>query len=474
MQPMSRLLHALWLLLMLMVRDGDAEACPSRASVRSSLLGHTYIPYTDSNNLDVWDALKQADADPANASLVRLFYSRGTRLGSQEYDSGGGWTREHLWPQSLMAAEHKESMQPVTDIHALRPALASCNSRRNNHRFGTLPTVQPDAKCHLACDASDAVGVCEPADTNKGQIARALFYMAIRYDRVGDVSTGTVEDWYDLVLDNVTAGGAPLLLEWDAAFPPSADERHRNDVVQRLQGVRNPFIDTSPGLARCLFGNATSLLAQASGASASLNSSVVRGVNKAAAVNASENALDAAARNQSQLEDHHEFLIAAGCGLFVVGALSLANLAQRKCKRCAPGEMSPSQLLGEAPSTAARKAPAAPPASFNGMTSAQSGSPSFGAAQPPAETECSHLAGTPTAASTPDAHPDVAPDAQLPSGWEAYLDDDSGETYYHNKITGVVQWELPKPEPQVKLHQSHAQIQMQGQQQRARMQTNRL
>ena len=40
MQPMSRLLPALWLLLMLMVRDGDAEACPSRASVRSSLLGH--------------------------------------------------------------------------------------------------------------------------------------------------------------------------------------------------------------------------------------------------------------------------------------------------------------------------------------------------------------------------------------------------------------------------------------------------
>jgi len=32
------------------------------------------------------------------------------------------------------------------------------------------------------------------------------------------------------------------------AHPPGADEKRRNDVIQRLQGRRNPYID-NPSLA---------------------------------------------------------------------------------------------------------------------------------------------------------------------------------------------------------------------------------
>lgn len=33
---------------------------------------------------------------------------------------------------------------------------------------------------------------------------------------------------------------------------------------------------------------------------------------------------------------------------------------------------------------------------------------------------------------------------ELPNGWVATVDPDSGETYYANTITGETSWELPK------------------------------
>ena len=32
---------------------------------------------------------------------------------------------------------------------------------------------------------------------------------------------------------------------------------------------------------------------------------------------------------------------------------------------------------------------------------------------------------------------------QLPAGWEAHVDPESGDTYYHNEATGVTTWDKP-------------------------------
>ena len=88
---------------------------------------------------------------------------------------GKGWNREHLWPQSLMQAKAKSNDMPATDMHALRAADISCNGYRGNLVFGSVPVGTPArADCPLLiCEGS----VCEPDDTIKGEIARALMYI---------------------------------------------------------------------------------------------------------------------------------------------------------------------------------------------------------------------------------------------------------------------------------------------------------
>jgi endonuclease I len=77
----------------------------------------------------------------------------------------------------------------------------------------------------------------------KGDIARGIFYMAVRYD--GDDGFADLEP-----NDSVDNGSAPyigrlsVLLAWSAQDPPDAAEQARNDVIyDQFQHNRNPFID---------------------------------------------------------------------------------------------------------------------------------------------------------------------------------------------------------------------------------------
>ena len=82
----------------------------------------------------------------------------------------------------------------------------------------------------------------EPRDAVKGDVARMLFYMAVRYS--GDDGFG------DLELSTVSGSAVPrigdldILLAWNAADPVDAFEMRRNDRIHaQWQGNRNPFID---------------------------------------------------------------------------------------------------------------------------------------------------------------------------------------------------------------------------------------
>ena len=110
-------------------------------------------------------------------------------------------------------------------------------------------------------------GVWETWPGRRGDVARALLYLDVRYE--GGIHSGTGAAEPDLVLTDddslvaTTGGNASLaymgrlstLLAWHAADPVDAREEARNDEVAVHQGNRNPFID-HPEWATCVFAGA--------------------------------------------------------------------------------------------------------------------------------------------------------------------------------------------------------------------------
>ncbi len=210
-----------------------------------SARGHTRMSYAQ-----VWDALKYTDEDPNNSSNVILIYTG--RSQAKTFNASGNsnpdaWNREHTWPKSHGFPD--ESDWAYTDIHHLRPEDASVNSTRGNKDFDNGGSSISEAPGNYTDSNS-----FEPRNAVKGDVARMMFYMDVRYN--SNDSTGTE----DLVLVN-TAGtsGANLgkictLLAWHNQDPVSQEEINRHARIVSRQGNRNPFVDY-PAWANQLWGS---------------------------------------------------------------------------------------------------------------------------------------------------------------------------------------------------------------------------
>ncbi|MCG7532969.1 endonuclease [Psychrobium sp. MM17-31] len=203
---------------------------------------------------EVWTVVTHSDEDPTDAGKVIEIYtgrSIGKGLNAGKIgNSGDAWNREHVWAKSHGFPD--QGQYAYTDAHHLRPADASVNSERSNLDFdngGTPITEAPE-------NAKDSDSF-EPRDQMKGDVARMLFYMDVRYEGAAEDKTP------DLVLVDRTGteNGTPelgklcTLYAWHQADPVSDWERNRNDVVYEFQGNRNPFIDR-PEWVQQIFGAA--------------------------------------------------------------------------------------------------------------------------------------------------------------------------------------------------------------------------
>ena len=199
---------------------------------------------------ELWDALAKTDADPHQAGNVILLYTGRSQDKSKRTGRGGQggntWNREHTWPKSHGFPD--KSAYAHTDLHHLRPADKSVNGDRGNLDFGDGGNDHNECSCRFR-KGND--GNWEAPDEMKGDVARMMFYMAVRYD--GDSRSKTP----DLVLkQGKTAmrepalGDLATLLKWHADDPSSAWERGRNDRIQKEQGNRNPFIDHPEWVSR--------------------------------------------------------------------------------------------------------------------------------------------------------------------------------------------------------------------------------
>ncbi|CAL9573390.1 endonuclease [Streptomyces sp. G3] len=204
-------------------------------SLKSAL--HTII--SDQTKLSysaVWDALKATDEDPDNSGNVILLYSGVSRSKSLNGGDTGDWNREHVWAKSH--GDFGTSTGPGTDIHHLRPSDVRVNSVRGNKDFDNGGSAVSEGGGSLT--DSDSF---EPRDAVKGDVARMIFYMAVRYeggDGFADLEVnGQVDNG-----SNPYMGKLSVLKAWNDEDPPDAFEERRNQVIyDEFQHNRNPFVD---------------------------------------------------------------------------------------------------------------------------------------------------------------------------------------------------------------------------------------
>lgn len=219
---------------------------------------HTYIlSYAEAEN-----AIRFTDLDPDDATKTNLLLVYGfgpsvctaenspettnendDRRRNKNFDGTGScqWNREHTFAKFL-GSPNLGDFDAGADVHHLRSCDVERNADRGSEKFG------------IGSGNSGTIGNdWYPGDEWKGDIARMMMYMYLRY---GDqclpenVGVGIPVTNDPAMID--------LFLNWNAEDPVSQFEDNRNTYLGNInnrygQGNRNPFID-NPYLATLIWG----------------------------------------------------------------------------------------------------------------------------------------------------------------------------------------------------------------------------
>lgn len=200
---------------------------------------------------DINTILQTADQNPLNGNEVWLMYKEVPRSKLLIQTTGNGvgkWNREHIYPQSRGGYTNGTADVPDginiweatsadilihghADAHHLRAEDGPENSSRNNRDYGL----------------GDYNGFTGNAGSWKGDVARAVFYMSIRYNGLSVVNGNPPDSTVGQLGDLAT------LLTWNIQDPADDFEMNRNNYIYTWQVNRNPFIDY-PQLANYIWG----------------------------------------------------------------------------------------------------------------------------------------------------------------------------------------------------------------------------
>ena len=198
---------------------------------------------------EVWDVLKKSDLNPNNENEVFLLYgsepagkhakSRDLNATDRGWNVPNTWNREHTYARSLASPKLiTDEPGAGTDAHNLRPADKDLNRERSNKRFD-------DGKGTMSYTTNR--GGWFPGDEWKGDVARMMMYMYVRYDkRCPADNIGLPPNIYSSDFPDV-------FIKWNVEDPVSEFEKRRNNIIADEQGNRNPFID-NPYLATLIWG----------------------------------------------------------------------------------------------------------------------------------------------------------------------------------------------------------------------------
>jgi endonuclease I len=197
------------------------------------------------------------DIDPFDSSKLVITYE-----GS--LPKGTSFNKEHTWAKSH--GEFGTSIPSGTDMHPLRPCDSGLNSTRSNFDFGDVADHSNATDCslnskwgrasmkgnYLGTGKTIGAKVFEPKNDFKGDVARMIFYMAVRYEGTDgekdlEVNGKIPSNFYDFTpANNGLHGNFIDLYTWSmSGIDPVSDfEMNRNNLIdQKYQHNRNPYID---------------------------------------------------------------------------------------------------------------------------------------------------------------------------------------------------------------------------------------
>ncbi|NOY50040.1 MAG: T9SS type A sorting domain-containing protein [Chlorobi bacterium] len=202
-----------------------------KAALHDIIDNHVEYSYNDLRDF----ILKNTDEDPDNANNVILLYTGRSQAKSTFGGGANDWNREHVWAKSHGGFGNNPPCG--TDAHHIRPTDASVNSERGNLDFDEGGTPLEEAPgCKKDGDSF------EPRDEVKGDVARMIFYMAVRYEGSNGEPDLEVVDYVN-TSPEPEMGKLQKLLDWNMTDPPDDFEKNRNEVIYSYQENRNPFID---------------------------------------------------------------------------------------------------------------------------------------------------------------------------------------------------------------------------------------
>ena len=217
-------------------------------------------------------------------NMMRAWALDGTTTTSHGRNKEWGIDREHIWPKSHGFEDEAAGGARGDPMH-LWPGDSDVNSSLHSNEFYGFVNITSSTKAgkwsyardnyvgtSLTLGGSD--NVFEPQDCDKGDIARACFYMVARYNYLsGSDSDGIDSNNPNLnilnIVDSPTSGYMSSttktgdmgiltdLLEWHHLDPVDEFEIHRNNLVYKnYSNNRNPFIDF-PEWVDYIWGTAT-------------------------------------------------------------------------------------------------------------------------------------------------------------------------------------------------------------------------
>jgi endonuclease I len=216
-----------------------------KVALHNIIKGHTSISYgqiwnafwsTDNKgNGIVWDMY----SDRPNGTPPYVYHLGEDQCGNYSAE-GDCYNKEHSWPSSWF----NDQNTPRTDLHHIFATDGYVNNRRSNYPFGEVQSASWTSQNGSKLGSSKTPGysgtVFEPINEYKGDFARAIMYMSVRY-------YGEDSGWgnSDMTTKSVIKPWAiAMLLRWNKQDPVSQKEIDRNNAIYNdYQHNRNPFVD---------------------------------------------------------------------------------------------------------------------------------------------------------------------------------------------------------------------------------------